>query len=289
VFYGLNPTTPWGKALKDLISAPTLDAARFGAVGAYLYVVLMLGQRGFQHDITSGAALWTSITLATGPLLSAVLARAWVGQGGGTSDSAWAVQTLYFVAGLSPRYVVDSIEALGKRLFFTRDSAPVNPRSPPLSLVMGMVPPIVDRLSEEGIYDVAGLSMADPQRLLRNTNFDKRQILDWIDQAILLRVLPTSAEALMNAGVSGAIDLVRYVSESSAPAHDVPAKGGPHESAPVAATVVPPPTRGLPLRGLAQLAERAGLTEELLWDCAVRLSEDTQVRIVWLLYQLDSD
>jgi hypothetical protein len=46
-----------------------------------------------------------------------------------------------------------------------------------LTLVRGITPEIEERLAEEAILDAAALAMANPHRLLRNTPFHERQIL----------------------------------------------------------------------------------------------------------------
>ena len=83
-------------------------------------------------------------------------------------------------------------------------------RSLPLGYVGGITPEVEERLREEGIADVYALSMADPHRLLRNTPFNRMEILDWIDQAKLIRSLPDHWEKLMQVGIGGAMDLAWY-------------------------------------------------------------------------------
>jgi hypothetical protein len=53
-----------------------------------------------------------------------------------------------------------------------------------------------ERLIEEGVTDVANLANANPYRLRRNTRFDKRQFISWIDEALLMTYLPNAWLAL---------------------------------------------------------------------------------------------
>jgi hypothetical protein len=73
----------------------------FGSVGAYVYVLLLLTQRNFQRDITSGAAWWCAATLIVGPILAVVFANAWMsaGQPPNQDNPHWAKTSLYFLAG----------------------------------------------------------------------------------------------------------------------------------------------------------------------------------------------
>ena len=80
-----------------------LTALRLGFAGAYAYTILTLGQRNFQRDITSGVAIGSAVTLAFGPVLAGVIASVW--HGPKEADISWEIGTVYFLAGLAPRYV----------------------------------------------------------------------------------------------------------------------------------------------------------------------------------------
>src|SRR5262249_37799499 len=94
--------------------------------------------------------------------------------------------------------------------------------------------------------------------LMRSTSFDRRQIAAWVDEALLVVNLSKYRE-LEEQGITGAMDLAWY------------AWGTPGS------------------RDLEALAKAAGVDAHVLRDTAVRLSEDAQLRIVWTLYQIDSD
>lgn len=186
-----------------------LEAIRFGAAGAYVYVLTVLGQRSFRHDVSSGAALWCAVTLILGPILAGVVSFVWKPD---TATANWAQQLAYFFAGVSPRSVVQVLQDTARRMLEGQSQVVQPPlRSLPLGYIGGITPEVAERLREEGISDVYALSMADPHRLLRNTPFNKKEILDWIDQAVLIRSLPDHWEKLMKAGVGGAMDLAWYV------------------------------------------------------------------------------
>lgn len=266
LFHSLNPVTGWalekvlvdqnGGALRSWISPPTLEAARYGAAGAYVYVLLYLGQRGFRHDISSGSALWCAVTLGLGPILAAVFSTVWVEETG-AGPTGWATRALYFGVGLSPRHLAQQVTRLVQRVVMDPAKGAAKDRTIPLTVIRGITPHIEERLSEEGIYDAVGMAMADPMRLQRNTNFDKHQILAWIDAALLVHALPESWEALERKGIRGARDLVWYTYET-----------GPEAD-----------------HGFKQLASEV-LDESLLKDVAWRLAQDAQAQRIQVLYQL---
>jgi hypothetical protein len=244
------------------ISNRTLEAARLGAVGSYVYVLLYLGQRGFRHDITSGAALWCAVTMALGPLMAAALSKIWVAGLGGSGESAgWGTQAVYLGVGMAPRYVAQAIARQAQRIGKDPTTYVPPERSMPLAMIRGITPQIEERLQEEGIHDVVGMAMADPLRLQRNTNFDKHQILGWIDFALLAQALPEAWENLEKKGLRGARDLVWYIT------------GAVEEKA----------------AGLNELATTDGLSQNILRNVAQRLLQDAQAQRIQLLYQLVDD
>jgi MFS family permease len=235
--------------------------AACGLVGAYCYVLLYLGRRAFRLDITPGAATWCMVTLAVGPTLAGFLGYYVL-----DTQDLWASAgklervSVLFLAGFSPRLVVTFLNELAVRLFGEgRSSRSLPARTIPLNQVRGITRDIEERLSEEGVDDATQLAMADPYRLLRNTNFDKRQILRWIDGALLLIHLPETAAALERRGIIGAMSLTWFV---RSPEHAT-------ELDRIAADVRLDPAG---LRGVAQ-----------------RLSTDQQVQLVQLLYELDTE
>jgi hypothetical protein len=130
-------------------------------------------------------------------------------------------------------------------------------RTTALGMLRGITPQIEERLAEEGVQDVVGMAMADPLRLQRGTNFDKHQILGWIDMALLAHALPESWQELEKKGLRGARDLTWYVSNSD------PEKA----------------------EGLANLASD-DVNKIVLRDVAQRLAQDAQAQRILLLYQL---
>jgi len=240
----------------DAAALEVLRGARYGAAGAYTYVLLTLGQRTFRRDVTVGISIWCVVTLTTGPLLAALLARMW--QLGGGSTEGWERSALFFVAGLSPRHVTSWIKETADNLWIGRADNATNPaRSLPLSNIRGIDAREMERLGEEGIFNVAALALANPYRLLRNTPFDLRQIVGWMDEALLMVAVPREWESLENVGITGAIDLAWY-------------------------QYLPQPEAAI-----VQLSQEAqvGGKSETLRRISQRLAEDAQLQLLWTLWQ----
>jgi len=238
---------------------------KMGAVGAYTYVLLELGRRTFRHDITGASALWCVVTLVLGPVLSASVALLWHIEAPQNGDW-WAGGVVLFFTGFAPRRVMAAIEQAAIQLLkIGGTGGVVENRLIALNRIRGISPQIEERLSEEGIIDVNSLAQAEPIRLVRNTSFDMRQILAWIDEAILIETLPRSWEVLEDEGITGAIDLAWYSQQ-----HVVSSTG----------TIDPVSISG----AVTDLAQKANLEPISLASVIQRLSEDSQVKYIWALY-----
>ena len=237
------------------IGLPTIGGVVAGAIGAYVYCMFQLGQRNFQHDISSGLAVWSAVQLAVGPILGGAVLYVWRGSG---PDPSLSVLAVPFLAGFAPRLLMDAAQNMARRLWGGGNVQ--TPRSLPLMTIRGIDDRIQERLSEEGIFDVYSLAMANPLRLLRNTPFDKRQVIAWIDEALLMAFLPKCWETLEEHSITGAIDLAWEWSQSP---------------------------KNAPSRELNELAAACHLPVALLADAARRLYEDAQVGVIWALYNGD--
>jgi hypothetical protein len=233
--------------------------AQYGAIGAYCYVTLELSRRTFRRDITSAFALWCVVSILIGPVLAGVVALLWTHTG--ADPDSWQRTVVFFFAGFAPKRVISSLEQATRQLL-AQDHQPVSvaSRMVPLSQLRGIVPLAEERLAEEGIHDVHSLAQAEPVRLLRNTSYDFRQILAWVDEALLITNFPRSWEALESCGIFGAVDLVSYAAPqlpgSSANSPDI----------------------------LQLLAEESKIEGPLFRAAVARLSKDTQVLHVNALY-----
>jgi Ca2+/Na+ antiporter len=237
---------------------------RLGAVGAYVYILLELGRRTFRHDVTGASAMWCWVTLVLGPVLAATVAFLWHIEAATGGTGWWGSGIVLFFTGFAPRRVIAAIEQAASELLKAGPSATVQSRVIPLSQIRGIDAQIEQRLDEEGVYDVNTLAAAEPVRLVRNTPFDMRQILTWIDEAILVVTLPRSWQALEEEGITGAIDLAWYYDK-----------------------IVDPETRQIkdPLPpSVKTLADKSKLDPTSLVTTIQRLSENTQVQYIWALY-----
>jgi hypothetical protein len=213
---------------------------------------------------------------------------------------------------VAPRYVASVVEEAARRLLSSGGATVRAPRTLPLTAIRGITADIEARLDEEGIVDAYGLAMANPNRLLRNTSFDARQIVSWMDEALLIYNVPYW-EKLETDGITGVIDLAAYHIEPDEedaetprplpqnrvavpianppvpPAPVVPAAGPGNPATPVADHGAPRQPEARVPPDIAALAARIQADGQQLMDIIERVYQDAQVQQVWVLYQSDSN
>jgi hypothetical protein len=197
------------------------------------------------------------VLLAVGPVLAWAISHISHGElSGAQPKDSTTSELIYFAAGLAPRHVAAFVEETIRRVWVSPSStSAAPPRTIPVTQVRGITTGIAERLAEEGIFDLYALANADPLRMIRNTNFDKRQIISWIDEAILIAVLPEQWQALEKEGFTGAIDLA-WLGKTATPDE------------------------------LKQLSDRLKFDDvSILSGVVRRLDSDAQLKLVWVLYQ----
>lgn len=238
----VSPRWPadWGRQM--------LTGASLGFLGAYLYLLILLTDRARRRDVTTGIAIWAAAMPVLGTVMGALTAL-FVVSGTGDPAGSFSRYAVFFVAGMLPRQFALFVQKTVSRMF--PDAVEVTTRTLPLTVLRGVGPDVAVRLEEEGLADVSSLAYASPHQLLRSTTYTARQIVDWIDEALLTVNLPSHWEALERLGVTGAMDLAWYAT--------VP------ESLPV-------------------LAEELKVNPVLLRHVVDRLAQDAQVQDLYDLY-----
>jgi hypothetical protein len=255
------PAFPGSKEILPLAAR----GLRWGAGGAFVYVLIDFGARLFRNDLTVGAAVWSIVTLIVGPTLAVLLAVAWKLDG---TQSPWQAGAVMFFAGLAPRRVVTIVEGVALQLLKAPNETTAASDYVPLTRLRGLNSEVAVRLREENVHDVGSLAYADPVRLVLSLPYDLRQVVDWIDQAQLAVALPAQFDALRAAGVTGAIDLAwRWMNTALPTGGDgfLNAKDTPPEN----------------FRSLVLNPDREA---SLVYETARQLFYEEQVCLLWVMY-----
>ncbi|NWF69797.1 MAG: hypothetical protein HXY40_12000 [Chloroflexi bacterium] len=187
-----DPQTSPVLALKD---TNTLQAMRYGFLGAYLFSVFLIYRRYTTNDLHPMAYLYAAFTLLAGMVFNYVAFEtiAFVANSEGTQQAtgigAGLLAIIAFSLGFFPYLAVRWFNRLAQRAleFSGRRTE---------SLHLGLIDGISDlhetRLRDNGIDDIQNLASAEIIDLLVNTAFSAQQVLEWIDQAILFLYLDES-------------------------------------------------------------------------------------------------
>lgn len=273
--YGLPTLLLFGTTLSIILAAPIVAGEQlhfqgycYGAAGAYVYIVMSLGYRNMRSDILPGFVAWCAAQMLLGGILGMVLSETLPQNGGPNhADDPSAPAGILFLAGLSPRFVITAVQDTLRRIWFSGVGSAASNRALPLNHLRGINPAIEDRLMEEGVFDTYTMAMSNPLKLFRNTPFDRRQILAWIDESLLIYVLPSSWQLFENEGITGAIDLSWLY-------YQVPDGSDKERHSNLVNN-----------ESFQKLAERVKMDADMLADTIERLTEDAQLRQVWALYQ----
>jgi hypothetical protein len=255
--------------IADTVQVRLQHGIRWGVAGAFVYVLIEFGGRMFRSDLTVGAAIWGIVTLLVGPALAVLLAVGWNLKP--SADAEWQACAVLFFAGLAPRRVVSIVEGVALQLLKAQSPPTAPPKLTPLTNLRGISPELAARLREENIHDVSTLAYADPIRVVQSLPYDLRQVVDWIDEAQLATVLPKHYEALLERGVTGAIDLAwRWLAASVAQVD------GEWRIAPAGSDSPP--------ESFTKLAGGNEADASVIYESAAQLFYEEQVCLLWVMY-----
>ena len=189
----LEKSYPGNDAWYLWAAEPVLLPAAFAFLGAYFYSLQMLIKRFTRRDLGPNAynAVSMRIILAT---LGVWVVAQWFDLADKVADkvasSHGTVFVLSFAVGAFPLIIWQLVANMLKRLPGAFLALPNLEGTQPLSQIDGLSVWHEARLDEEDIENVPNLATADIVELMLNTKIAPNRIIDWIDQAMLLMVLP---------------------------------------------------------------------------------------------------
>ncbi len=177
---------------------PVLVPAAFAFLGAYFFSLQMLIKRFTRRDLGPNAynAVSMRIILAT---LGVWVAAQWFDLADKVPTGHGTVFILSFAVGAFPLIIWQLVANVLKRLPGAFLALPNLEGTKPLSRIDGLSVWHEARLDEEDIENIPNLATADIVELMLNTKIAPNRIIDWVDQAMLMMVLPPAPkEAAQN-------------------------------------------------------------------------------------------
>lgn len=200
VWPSLNAST-----VNNWITPNTVNALRYGFLGAYVFSVYLIYRRYTTDDLQPTVYLNSALTMIAGLVFNYVAFEALfklaqsesVTTATGIEGGIFAI--LAFALGYFPNLALRWFSQIAYSAF------KVDPRyteTLPLSHIDGISQWHEARLRDNGIDNIQNLAAVEIRDLLVSTTFDAQEVVDWVDQAILYLYLdPGEINSFRRAGI----------------------------------------------------------------------------------------
>lgn len=259
VFAGFEASEQKGPAYNGVIGM------MYAGLGAYVAVLYYMVARLYANALSPRflltSALRTASAVALGWVFGIVGVTAFAGvpaSGEATSDAALGSHAVLFLVGLFHNSAIEALRKRAAKLFGTQ--AP-EAEDVALSTVEGIDDTTADMLTENGVSTIQHLATTEPGELCDRTMMPLDRILDWIDQALLIRYLRKNITVARMMGIRGGINLALV----HAGTDDNPG--------------------GEDAKLLASLAEKVGIPPAAVDNIARELRADYMVALIYELQQ----
>lgn len=182
----------------------------YAGLGAYVAVLYYMVARLYANALSPRflltSALRTASAVAIGWVFGIVGVTMFAGvpTGEATSSEALSSHAVLFMMGLFHNSAIEGLRKRAAKLF---GSNVPEKEELPLTSVEGIDDTTADLLSEYGVSSIQHLATTEPGDLCDRTLLPLDRILDWVDQALLIRYLRRSISVSRTLGIRGGIDL----------------------------------------------------------------------------------
>jgi hypothetical protein len=196
---------------KQGITYNGVQGMMYAGLGAYVAVLYYMVARLYANALSSRFLLTSALRAASAVVIgwvfgivgvTALVAPAHAGQPATTG--ALASNGVLFLIGLFHSSAIDMLRTRAMKLFGRADH---DEDEIALTTIEGIDLTTADLLAEYGVGSVQHLATAEPGELCDRTLLPLDRILDWIDQAMLIRYLRKHIAVSRPMGIRGAINL----------------------------------------------------------------------------------
>src|ERR1051326_2258079 len=192
---------------KQGIAYNGVQGMMYAGLGAYVAVLYYMVARLYANALSSRFLLTSSLRAASAVVIGifGVTALGAPAQSGHpASTGALASNGVLFLIGLFHSSAIDMMRARAMKLF---GRAEHDEDEIAVTVIEGIDLTTADLLAEYGVGSVQHLATAEPGELSDRTLLPLDRILDWIDQAMLIRYLRKHIAVCRPMGIRGAINL----------------------------------------------------------------------------------
>lgn len=206
VFAGYEAASEKGPA------ANGVQGMMYAGLGAYVAVLYYMVARLYANALSSRfivtSALRTASAVAIGWVFGivgiTVFAGAPAAGAAGSTNQALAANAVLFLVGLFHNMAIDALRTRARKLF---GAASMDANDVPLTAVEGIDDTTAELLAEHGVATIQHLATSDPGDLCDRTIMPLDRVVDWVDQALLIRYLKAGISVSRGLGVRAATDL----------------------------------------------------------------------------------
>ena len=195
---------------KQGIAFNGVQGMMYSGLGAYVAVLYYMVARLYANALSPRflltSALRSSSAVVIGWVFGIVGVTALVspGKAGDVSTGALASNGILFLIGLFHSSAIDMMRTRAMKMF---GRAEQDDDEVPLMVIEGIDLTTADLLAEYGVGSIQHLATAEPGELCDRTLLPLDRILDWIDQAMLIRYVRRHIAVCRPLGIRGAINL----------------------------------------------------------------------------------
>ncbi len=182
----------------------------YTGLGAYVAVLYYMVARLYANALSSRFLLTSALRSASAVVIGWVFGIVGVSvlvepaAASGPSTGALASNGVLFLIGLFHNGAIEALRTRALKIFGRPDQ---EDDEVPVTAVEGIDVTTADLLAEYGVGSVQHLATAEPGELSDRTLLPLDRILDWIDQAMLVRYLRKNISTARPLGIRGAINL----------------------------------------------------------------------------------
>ncbi|HEX6160400.1 MAG TPA: hypothetical protein VF111_09570, partial [Thermoanaerobaculia bacterium] len=204
IFAGFEASEQRGNAYNGV------QGMMYAGLGAYVAVLYYMVGRLYANALSSRFLLTSALRTASAVVIGWVFGIVGVSAlvepaaAGTTSNAALASNGILFLIGLFHNSAIDMLRTRAMRIF---GRAEEDDDGVTLTSIEGIDVTTADLLAEYGVGTVQHLATAEPGELCDRTLLPLDRIVDWIDQAMLVRYLRKNIVTARALGIRGAINL----------------------------------------------------------------------------------
>lgn len=193
-------------------AANGVQGMMYAGLGSYVAVLYYMVARLYANALSTRFILTSALRTASAVVLGwvfGIVGITWIAGepaagAGGHGTAAIASNAVLFMMGLFHNMAIESLRARARKLF---GSTAVDSDELSITAVEGIDDTTAELLAEHGVATIQHLATSEPGDLCDRTILPLDRVIDWMDQALLIRYLKANITMARSLGIRAATDL----------------------------------------------------------------------------------